>query len=655
MPAGPAGLSARLNLLSIGLVLLTAVAITGYFVVSERLESGRRLVGQGETVAQALAQTGEFGIYTEDDASLANVLHGIDVMPSVTYAAFRGRDGRLLMAYGKDPRLAIPGWTVPADFPTPGRVLHRDHLDPATGRRHVDLLAPVVSPEGGELSGVYLSGSKAQRVMGYVQVGIDREPSAARLRRFVLSAVAFTALLVLAGVGATFAMTRRIAAPIEALATFTRSVSEDRLDRLAATEGPREIRQLEIAFNEMLQRLESSRRRLEEQSEALEHLRQAQKMEAVGQLAGGVAHDFNNLMTVVLGQCELLRRREGADPFRRGIDEISKAGERAAALTRDLLAFGRRQQLMPKVLDLNAVLSDLSGLLMQLAGETVEVRTNPGADLWPVFADPGQVEQIVVNLVLNARDAMPDGGTLSIGTRNVPVDDPFAPPAPVLDRSRDHVLLCVTDTGTGMDEATRARVFEPFFTTKEVGKGTGLGLSSVYGSVLQSDGCIDVASAPGEGTTISIYLPRTDQPLEEACHAPGAVSEVPAGSGTLLLVEDGAMVRAMVRELLESFGYSVLEAGDGMEALRVAEAHGGPIDLLLSDVVMPGMSGRKLKDAIRETRPGLRVLFMSAYAEETVLRLGVDAEDCDFIQKPFLPDALGEKIGEMLARPPSVQ
>jgi signal transduction histidine kinase/CheY-like chemotaxis protein len=645
-----AGLSTRLNLFAIGLILLTAAGITGYLVLSESRESDRRLVAQGETIAAVLAQSSEYGIYTEDNTALGGVLRVIDADPDVAYAAVRDPSGRVLLHRSRDPRIALPDWPVRGRGLKPGKSGHREQLDAATGRTFIDLVAPVTSPVAGETAGVYLSGSNTRRIIGYVQVGLDRAGANARLRRFIRSATGVTAGLVVVGIGLTLLVTRRLSAPIRSLAAFTQSVSDDRLDRRAIPEGPEEIRRLAAAFNEMLDRLKASRDQVAEQAEALERLRQLQKMEAVGQLAGGIAHDFNNLMTVVLGQCDLLRNKPGAEPFRPGIAEIARAGERAASLTSQLLAFGRRQLLMPKVLDLNAVIENMQELLHRLAGDAIVFRANPGSGLWPVFADPGQIEQVVVNLVLNARDAMPEGGTISLGTRNVAPDDPFFARSAHMAECRGQVLLCVTDTGTGMDECTRARIFEPFFTTKEVGKGTGLGLSSVYGVVTQSGGCIDVRSAIGEGTTINIYLPKTDRQVEPAAPEPMR-GDPPPGRGTVLLVEDGDMVRSLVRELLESYGYSVLEASNGIEALQHASGHEGEIDLMLTDVVMPGMSGQKLRGAIRELRPGLRVLFMSAHPKDSVLQPGVDAGIEDFVQKPFQPETIGWKVHEILNRP----
>jgi PAS domain S-box-containing protein len=395
----------------------------------------------------------------------------------------------------------------------------------------------------------------------------------------------------------------------------------------------------------------TDRKLAEARHEELEaQLRQSQKMEAVGQLAGGIAHDFNNLMTVVLGQIDTIRKR-WTDPKLAGrLDEIDKAGQRAATLTRQLLAFSRRQMLQPRVVDLNAVLEDMRTILDRLIGDNYRLEIEPAAGLWPVLADPTQIGQVIVNLVVNARDALPEGGTIRLSTRNIPAQAGGAagqgPDSPA-----DTVRLIVRDDGVGMDAATKARLFEPFFTTKEVGKGTGLGLSTVYGIVMQSGGDIRIESAPGEGTTVEVLLPRSEGeallPIYDTSPA-----DPPQGHGTLLLVEDAGHVRAMVREILEEYGYSVLEADNGQAALDAAAAHDGPIDLLLSDMVMPGMSGRKLSEAMRAVRPGIKVLLMSGYAEDPAVRAGILKQEYSFLQKPFTPEALGWKVHEVLAGTP---
>jgi len=378
-----------------------------------------------------------------------------------------------------------------------------------------------------------------------------------------------------------------------------------------------------------------------------DQLRQAQRIDAIGRLAGGVAHDFNNLLGVITGYDELLLKHlASGDPAVRYASEIGKAAERAAALTRQLLAFSRKQILQLQVLDLNAVVVDMEKLLHRLIGEDVELvaRTEPG--LGRVKADAGQIEQVLMNLAVNARDAMPQGGKLTIETGNVVLDDEYvrhhagSEPGP-------HVMLAVSDTGHGMDAGTQARIFEPFFTTKERSKGTGLGLATVYGIVKQSGGSIWVYSEPGRGTTFKVYLPCVDEPVG-ASTAPAAETDVPRGSETVLVVEDEEMLREIVREALLASGYRVLEARHGAEGLRIAESHAGPIDLLVSDTVMPGLGGRELADRIKASRPAMRVLYMSGYTDDTVVRHGVLMAEVAFLQKPFTLEALARKVRAVL-------
>jgi two-component system cell cycle sensor histidine kinase/response regulator CckA len=385
----------------------------------------------------------------------------------------------------------------------------------------------------------------------------------------------------------------------------------------------------------------TARRQLEDQ------LRQAQKMEAVGQLAGGIAHDFNNLLTAILGCTQLLLHATPPEDARReDVEEIKNAGLRAAELTRQLLAFSRRQVLAPKLLDLNAVVANMDKMLRRLIGEDVALATELAADLGPVSADPGQLEQVLLNLAVNARDAMPQGGRLTIATANVLLTEEYAerhhrlPPG-------HYVLLAVSDTGIGMDEATQKHLFEPFFTTKEVGKGTGLGLATVYGIVKQSGGYIWVYSEPDHGTTVRVYLPRVPgaaEPLPAAEPAP----ELRRGTETVLLVEDATPVRTLARKSLENCGYRVLDAADGRAALELSAHHAGGIDILVTDVVMPGMSGRELAERLAPLRPGMRVLYTSGYTDDAMVHQGVLRSGVAFLQKPFVPESLARKVREVL-------
>jgi len=380
-----------------------------------------------------------------------------------------------------------------------------------------------------------------------------------------------------------------------------------------------------------------------------QQLRQAQKMEAVGRLAGGVAHDFNNILTAITGHAELLLEDLGLhDPRRADVDEIRRSAERAAGLTRQLLAFSRQQVLAPKVVSMSAVVSGVEKMLRRVIGEDVDLATRLDPDVGSVKADVGQLEQVLMNLAVNARDAMPTGGKLTIETANAEHDPDYAREHEAA-AVRRFVMLAVSDTGSGMDEATKARIFEPFFTTKEPGKGTGLGLATVYGIVQQSEGFIWVYSEPGRGTTFKIYLPRVDAPAEGGAAA--ASGDLPRGTETVLIVEDAAAVRAVMRHVLERQGYAVLEASNGAAALELVAGHPAPIHLLLTDVIMPGLSGRQLADRLAALRPDTRVLYASGYTDDAVVRHGVLESGIAYLQKPFTTDSLARKVREVLDRP----
>jgi len=379
-----------------------------------------------------------------------------------------------------------------------------------------------------------------------------------------------------------------------------------------------------------------------------EQFRQSQKMEAIGRMAGGIAHDFNNLLTAITGYSELTLSSQKLDDRVRGnLEEIRKAAGRAAGLTQQLLAFSRRQVLRPVVLDLNTLLSNVHKMLRRLIGEDIELVTMLGSDLGRVKADPGQLEQVVMNLVVNARDAMPKGGKLTLKTDNVELDEAYAR-AHVPTRPGSYVMLAIEDTGVGMDSETLKRIFEPFFTTKEQGKGTGLGLSTVYGIVKQSDGFIWAYSEPGRGTSFKIYLPRVEGQVSPTLEVIPTPAELPHGTETILLVEDEEAVRNLVRTILQEYGYTVLEAYHGAEALRVAIRHEGPIHLLLTDVVMPLMSGRQLAEKLAPLRPDMKVIYMSGYTDHTVVHHGILEPGTTFLQKPFTPGALISKLREVL-------
>ena len=377
-----------------------------------------------------------------------------------------------------------------------------------------------------------------------------------------------------------------------------------------------------------------------------ERLRQSQKMEAVGQLAGGIAHDFNNLLSVILGYCELLEEQVAPDDSNwRMVEQIHSAGTRAAVLTRQLLAFSRRQVLRPVVLDLNRLVTGMESMLRRLIGEDIEIAISLLPGLGRVKVDPTQIEQILMNLAVNARDAMPGGGTITIDTTNVELDDSHARPHAEV-KPGSYVVLAMSDTGVGMDSETQARIFEPFFTTKQAGKGTGLGLSTVYGIVKQSGGYIYAHSEAGRGTTFKVYLPCAEGEAETIRQE--ETLPIHGGRETILLVEDNAPLRALTREMLKGFGYTVLDSGRPFEAIRIAEQHEGPIALLITDIVMPEVNGRALAEKLTAVRPEMKVLYTSGYEDDACVEQGKLEAGCRLLEKPFTRGTLAKRIRNLL-------
>jgi two-component system cell cycle sensor histidine kinase/response regulator CckA len=394
-------------------------------------------------------------------------------------------------------------------------------------------------------------------------------------------------------------------------------------------------------------------RDLTNQSQLEEQLAQSQKMDAIGQLAGGIAHDFNNLLTVIMSYSSLLLTDfEAGDPRRADLEEISNAASRASGLTKQLLAFSRKQLLEPRVISVNTVVMGIEKLLRRLIGDDIELKATLDPDVAFINADPGQLEQVMINLAVNARDAMPEGGHLHITTANTVLSkehtDRHLEAAP-----GKYVELAITDTGTGMTKEVQQRVFEPFFTTKGQGKGTGLGLSTVYGIVKQSGGDVWVYSEPEHGTTFKVYFPQVLEDAVTAEAGPQEKENAPKGDETVLIVEDDAALRTLAARVLEGAGYTVLLARNGIEALAIASGHDGSIDLVATDVVMPKMNGRPLVEKLLETRNDMHVLFMSGYTDDEVMRRGVIDGSTAFLQKPFTPAQFARKVRDVLDQKPA--
>jgi signal transduction histidine kinase/ActR/RegA family two-component response regulator len=463
-----------------------------------------------------------------------------------------------------------------------------------------------------------------------------------RLNRLLLGLFLVAAIV---GAALVFLISDTFTRPLAALVGGVRALEQGDFTYPLEADGGDEVAQVTRAFDGMrttLQKNQTQREELEGQ------LRQSQKMEAMGRLAGGVAHDFNNLLTVIKGHSDLLLdRMDPSETLRGSSQQIAKAADRAAALTRQLLIFSRKQVLQPQILDLNATVSEMDKLLKRLVREDIELSFRPGASLGRLKADPGQIEQVIMNLVVNSCDAMPNGGKLAIETYNLDVNNEFASARRSIEPG-DYVVLAVADTGCGMDAATKSHIFEPFFTTKEAGKGTGLGLATVYGVVNQSNGYIWVESQPGEGARFEIYLPRVDAPLLEY-HPEKPVTKHRVRTETVLIVEDEIAVRELASEFLKTAGYNVLTAENGMDALAIAEGLQQPIHALVTDIVLPKMPGPELAERVKRIRPDVKVIYMSGYLEydkkeEQFLEEGV------FLQKPYTRDALVAKVDEILRR-----
>jgi signal transduction histidine kinase/CheY-like chemotaxis protein len=495
-------------------------------------------------------------------------------------------------------------------------------------------------------SSVNLSGDATPPVTLSVLKSLDQ--ATAFLSRLNHVLLGLGLLSVVAGGALVFFISDTFTRPLSGLVSGVRALERGDFDYPLENAGGDEVAEVTGAFARMRVTLRNSQ---QEEKRLEDRLRQAHKMEAVGRLAGGVAHDFNNLLTIIRGNGDILADREGADNLqKRCVDQIRNAAGRAVSMTRQLLAFSRMQVLQPRVLDVNTIVSEMGKMLPRLIGEHIEYSYVPEANLAPVLADPGQLEQVILNLAVNARDAMPDGGKLTVRTRNVIMDAREAGKRPPMTPG-NYVLLSVADTGQGIDEETKTHIFEPFFTTKQIGKGTGLGLATVYGVVKQSDGFVWVESALGKGATFEIYLPQSAKSVLEA-DIEAASGTLPGGSETILVVEDEEGVRQLAALFLSEKGYLVLQANNGAEALEIAARHAGAIHLVLSDMVMPRMNGRKMAEELKRARPETKFLFMTGYAEYPGKR-GAEkdsagAAEIAVMQKPFSKQSLLKTVHETL-------
>jgi signal transduction histidine kinase len=639
------GIAFRINVIVLATVLALGGLLGAFFVAEQERAMERDLERRFALLGASLTGSVAAAMEQGDSDDLARTLEDTAGAPEVVYAIVKSPEGEVVAARWGRSTGAVAERRFPLRAARPG----------AREEGPRELFGAATARGGGPL--------------GELSIGVDLAPSLEARRslrvRTIVAVLAAALAAALLGFRAVRRLVRTSVAPLV-----------DGIRRIGAGELPPgielpprkdEIGEIGSAFNDMLGRLSRTlvsekqleavvaertgelERALAAQRRLQEQYLQAQKLESVGRLAGGVAHDFNNLLVAILGNCEVLEEgiRTG-DPSLEDLAEIRSAGERARDLVRQLLAVARRQMVEPHVLDLNEVLRDAERLLRRVLGEDVDVAVHPAEGLWPVRADPSQLHQVLLNLAVNARDAMPQGGKLTLETSNVELDETYVAAHEGV-RPGPHVVLAVSDSGQGLSPEARAHLFEPFFTTKPAGAGTGLGLATVYGIVKQAGGHVWVYSEPGRGTTFKIYLPcdsgvaEAREPLE-----PAAGPRTQSGTETVLVVEDDPMVRGLAVRALAAAGYRVLEAARGPGALELAATEAAPIHLLVTDVVMPDMSGPQLAEALRASRPDVRVLYMSGYTENTVVHRGVLDPGVQLLSKPFTPSELQEKVRQVL-------
>jgi len=629
-------------------ILILSLVFTGYFIHRERRGMTEILFGKGTLLAQQLADTGRIGVFAESPELLAEPMRAIMEQKDVRQARVFNLEGKLISARNADHGAKIgngareipPGSALPSPLPRNPRTIDK------TGSNEFWTpiqSAPLFSPEEAL---IYTDNPepKEDRIIGYAVVTLDTSRLDSTYRGLIWKSVSLCLAFLAVALWFAYRIAHGISRPLNSLKERVNALGKGKAVENIPVETSDEIGELSAAFNTMAESLHV-REKEKEHLEAM--LRQAQKMEAIGQLAGGVAHDFNNILCAIIGFGTLLEMgMEKHDPARRHLDQILSAADRATSLTQGLLTFSRKQILNPHPVSLNAIVHRIEKMLNRLLTEDIELRLSLSGQDLNVLVDAGQIDQVLLNLATNARDAMPDGGLLTITTGEAAPPEEFLAANTSLPATR-YALLTVSDSGSGIEEETREKIFEPFFTTKEVGKGTGLGLSVVYGIVKQHNGHILVISEPGKGTSFLIYLPLTPKD-----NLPPENSDLPslpvAGKETLLVVEDNPEVLNLHRTVLETFGYGIIEAVNGEDAIEQFSRHQQQIDLILMDVVMPKMNGKQAYLEIAKIRPDIKVLFMSGYTADIVLEKGITTDDFNFMHKPATPMELLRRIRDIL-------
>lgn len=635
-------------------ILILSVVFTGYFILRERQAMAENLQEQGKLLARQLADNCRIGVFAENsellDLPIRSALAQKDVLGALVFTS----EGKMLSTGNTQHALSSnrdskeKEFSIPVSLPTPKPGFPIALRKPGL----IEFWSPIQSAMhfSPEEALIYTDtpDQESSRIIGYAAVILDTSRLDASYRNLLVKSIAICLVFLLTSFWVAYRLAHGITRPLNSLKEQVTALGKGITMEKMAVERCDEIGELTGAFNAMAEALHA---REEEKEHLEEQLRQAQKMEAIGQLAGGVAHDFNNILCAIIGFGTLLEMgMSKEDPSRRHLEQILSAADRATSLTQGLLTFSRKQIINPHPADLNAIVQHIEKMLKRLISEDIELHISLSGKELSTLVDTGQIDQVLLNLATNARDAMPTGGTLTIVTEEAPLPDDLLADSSALPTTR-YALLSVSDTGAGMDKETREKIFEPFFTTKDIGKGTGLGLSMVYGIVKQHNGHIAVNSAPGKGTTFLIYLPLT--PKENLPpDTSGLPSQPVAGSETLLVAEDNPEVLNLNRTVLETFGYKIIEAVDGEDAVKQFIEHQQDIDMIVMDVVMPKMNGQQAYEEIAKIRPDVKVLFMSGYTPDIVQEKGITTDGLNFVHKPVTPMQMLKKIRELLDSQP---
>jgi len=632
------------------LIFIISVSFTSFFIHDQRKSLRDSLLKEGRLLAGILAYNSRIGVFAENKELLKVPVEGVFQQEETLEVSVFNLEQELLL---KKER---PGtkWFEKSGAGYEGRSRElfmrlRNSGSPLylEDKSKVEFWSPVISAPGYSTEeSILFERDPLQiesRIIGFVRITLDKGMLNTRMNVLLVKGILIGLLFLIVGSGATYLVVRGITKPLNRLTEYVKALGMEGDLEKVPVETHDEIGKLAEAFNDLFESLE---RREAEKEELKEQLSNAQKMEAIGTLAGGIAHDFNNILTAIIGYGEILRMDiDKESPLRDRVEQILNAAQRAANLTQGLLTFSRKQLIEPRPVDLNESVNRIQKLLTRLIREDIEIRVSLAGEDLVVMANPGQIEQVLMNLVTNARDAMPEGGVLRISTECVELSGDFF-------KARDHempgryAVLSVADTGTGMDERTREKIFDPFYTTKEVGRGTGFGLSMVYGIITQHKGYIDVSSKPGKGTTFRIYLRLIEPLVEEEKSA--TLAPPKRGDESVLLAEDNESVRVLSKEILEGYGYDVIEAVDGDDAVRKYTENKEKIRILLLDVVMPKKNGKEVYEEIAKIRPDIKKLFMSGYTSDIIHEQGIIDEGIHIIYKPLSPEALLRKVRQVL-------